>query len=184
MKKVSFDYDETLSEEKVEYFARELVDFGYDVYIITARPSDEQWLKSFNGALVTSNFNDDIWETCERINIPKEKVIFTAYSDKIDFIKDKGFIFHLDDSELELKLISDSDDSCVPINVKNKDWETQCRNLIGISIETNIEINKKVNDIVNIIYEIESETENGTVITSLDYDKIYKSIKQYFINGK
>jgi hypothetical protein len=182
LKKVSFDYDETLSEGYVENFAKELIDFGFDVYIITARSSDDEWIKSFKGGLVKSDFNNDIWETCKRIDLPKEKVIFTAYSDKIDFIKGEGFIFHLDDSELELKLISDSNDSCSPINVKHKGWEDMCRNLIGISIEDNIEINRKVNDIINIVYNDSGGRDIGPMITKLDYIKIYKSLKKYFYN--
>ena len=50
--------------------------------------------------------------------------------DKIEFLKDKDFIFHLDDSELELELIEESDDNCIAVWVDRKDWRKTCEKII------------------------------------------------------
>jgi hypothetical protein len=50
--------------------------------------------------------------------------------DKIEFLKDKGFLFHLDDDELEIEFIEESGDSCKGIWVELKDWKEKCKMII------------------------------------------------------
>jgi len=128
--KVSFDYDGTLELGSVEIFAKELVDHGHEVWVVTSRLSDEEISKSFQ-PWQRPNWNDDLWESCERIGIPKERVKFTSHVDKIEFLKDKGFIFHLDDDIHELFSIMESDDDCKPLNVGHYDWKENCLELLN-----------------------------------------------------
>lgn len=114
--KVSFDYDGTLALPYVEEFAKELVEKGYEVWIVTSRFENDE----------TPNLNNDLWGTCKRVGIPKHNVKFTNFVDKIVFLKDKGFIFHLDDDLYELTAIMESKDSCKPLNVGHSDWKENC----------------------------------------------------------
>jgi hypothetical protein len=51
-------------------------------------------------------------------------------TNKIDFLKDKNFIFHLDDDGIEIELIEESGDTCVVVLVVLSDWKEKCLNLI------------------------------------------------------
>jgi hypothetical protein len=51
---------------------------------------------------------------------------------KSEFIKDKGFAFHLDDDTDELFDIIATKDPCKAINVEHFDWEMDCRKIIEI----------------------------------------------------
>ena len=125
MKKVSFDYDGTLALPSVEEFAKELVEQGYDVWVITSRVGDDDLENSFQ-PWRTPDWNRDLWESCERIGIPKDNVVFTSFKEKIDYLKDKNYIFHLDDDLYELTAIMESKDSCMPLNVGHSDWKRNC----------------------------------------------------------
>jgi hypothetical protein len=128
MKKVSFDYDGTLAKPSVERYAKELVDRGFEVWVVTARVGDDD--KSFQ-PWKQPDWNRDLWDSCERIGIPKERVMFTNFVEKIKFLKGKNFVFHLDDDEYELLTISEDGDECVPVNVNNPKWEYYCKKLLG-----------------------------------------------------
>ncbi len=88
--KVSFDYDGTLALPHVEEFARELVEQGYDVWVVTSRVGDSD--KSFQ-PWKTPDWNRDLWDTCLNVGIPKSKVVFTSFVDKIDYLKEKIIFF-------------------------------------------------------------------------------------------
>lgn len=125
MKKVSFDYDGTLALPSVEEFAKELVEQGYDVWVVTSRVGDDDLENSFQ-PWKTPDWNRDLWESCERIGIPKDKVVFTSFADKIDYLKGNNYIFHLDDDLYELTAIMESGDNCMPLNVGHSDWKRNC----------------------------------------------------------
>ena len=129
MKKVSFDYDGTLAMPHVERFAKELVDKGFEVWVVTSRVGDDDLDKSFQ-PWKTPDWNRDLWDSCERIGIPKNRVKFTSFVDKIEFLKGKNYVFHLDDDEYELLSIFESKDGCKAINVNYFDWENSCRELL------------------------------------------------------
>jgi hypothetical protein len=125
MKKVSFDFDSTLSRDDVQEFASELIDLGFDVWVVTSR-FDDKIANEKNWWWVEKN-NKELYDVCEKLNIPKENIVFTEMVDKINFLKDKGFLFHLDDDELEIELIKESGDSCKGIWVELKDWKEKCK---------------------------------------------------------
>ena len=129
--KVSFDYDGTLALPHVEEFAKELVDKGYEVWVVTSRVSEDDsilhpWLKP--------DWNKDLWASCERIGIPENQVKFTSFADKIEFLKDKDYLFHLDDDLYELTAIMESKDSCQPLNVGHFEWKENCLEVLNKNI--------------------------------------------------
>lgn len=127
MKKVSFDFDSTLSREDVQDFASELINLGFDVWIVTSRFSNEI-AKERNWPWIIKN-NQELYDVCDKLNIPRQNIVFTSMVDKIDFLKDKDFLFHLDDDELELEFIEESGDSCQGVWVELKDWKEKCENI-------------------------------------------------------
>jgi hypothetical protein len=127
--KVSFDFDGTLSRNDVQKFAKELVNGGHDVWIVTSRFSTEPALAK--GWYWIERQNQQLYDVAEECGIPKENIVFTEHVDKIVFLKDKEFLFHLDDDEYELIKILESKDTCKPLNVGHSDFEVFCRELIN-----------------------------------------------------
>ena len=133
--KVSFDFDNTLSRPDVQRFAKELVSDGVEVWIITSRTSVEQCLEENRGEWFInriSESNEKLFKVADEVGIKREHIIFCNFIDKIEFIKGKDFIFHLDDDLDELVEIFSSKDPCKPINVEHSEWEMDCRELIEI----------------------------------------------------
>jgi len=131
--KVSFDFDHTLSRKDVQSFAKELANEGHEVWIVTSRFSDEaakekkwHWIEGQNQKLF------DVAEEC---GIKKENIYFTCMESKSHFLKGKGFIFHLDDDDIELMDILETKDGCRPIHVDHFEWKETCKNILKKSLE-------------------------------------------------
>jgi hypothetical protein len=129
MKKISFDFDSTLSRTDVQEFAKSLISEGFDVWIVTSR-FDDNTAEEKNWWWIKKN-NKELYDIAESCGIKKENIIFTQMIDKIEFLKDKGFLFHLDDDELEIEFIKESGDSCEGIWVELKDWKEKCKKMIA-----------------------------------------------------
>lgn len=129
MKKVSFDFDDTLSRSDVQRFAKELVDEGHDVWIVTSRIATEPALK--RGWHWIERQNEELYEVAKKCGISKDKIVFTEHVDKVTFLKDKGFTFHLDDDEHELMMILESSDDCFPLHVNHFEWKENCIHLLN-----------------------------------------------------
>lgn len=130
--KVSFDFDHTLSRKDVQTFAKELVNEGHEVWIVTSRFSDEaakekkwHWIEGQNQKLF------DVAQDC---GIKKENIQFTCMESKSIFLKDKGFIFHLDDDDIELMDIFENNkfdqNKCFPVHVDHFEWKETCQNIL------------------------------------------------------
>jgi hypothetical protein len=126
--KVSFDFDSTLSREDVQDFTKDLVKRGFDIWITTSRIDTESALE--NGWWWIKSQNEQLYEVAEECGIKKENIQFTNMKDKIEVLKNKNFLFHLDDDEVELDLIKASNDSCIPVWVELKNWKEICENII------------------------------------------------------
>lgn len=126
--KVSFDFDSTLSRKDVQEFAKHLVNEGHEVWIVTSRFDTE--------TIIAKNWhwckdqNQKVFEVAEYCGINPEHIKFTCMESKSIFLKDKGFVFHVDDDSIELMDILESGDKCKPLNVENRDWLENCKELI------------------------------------------------------
>ena len=127
-KKISMDFDSTMSRKDVQEYAKELVDSGYEVWIVTSRCSNEYALSK--GWHWVENQNQKLYDVAESVGIPRERIEFTNHVDKIQFLKDKGFIFHLDDDPDELWAIIESGDYCKPVNVEHFEWLESCKEIL------------------------------------------------------
>lgn len=130
--KVSFDFDSTLDREDVQEFAKHLIENGIEVWITTSRCSDDEAeRKRWN-----PNWNNDLWLVARRLGIPKERVNFTAYEDKFHKLTNNGFIWHLDDDEIEIELLEENNSDCVGINVCLNDWLSVCESHLIMNTST------------------------------------------------
>lgn len=122
MKKVSFDFDSTLSRLDVQDYAKLLINKGVDVWICTSRLEPSK--------APNKEWNDDLFLVADRLDIKRSNIIFCNYENKSVFLKDKGFLFHIDDDDIELSFIK-TDTDVIPIYLSgNKQWREHCDNAI------------------------------------------------------
>lgn len=107
--KISFDFDQTLSELEMQTLAKEFLKLGAEVHITTSRPD------YIHGVKVE---NDDLFEIANQIGIDKKNIKFTCYDDKYKFVKD--FDLHFDDSEEEINLINSFPGKCIGVHYNPK----------------------------------------------------------------
>lgn len=120
-KKVSFDFDNTLTIDSVEDFAKRLVEEGHEVWIVTSRSHADDLV-----------YNKDLYDCAERVGIKKEHIHFCYSKNKSEFLKDKGFLWHLDDDVIELSFIR-TDTDVFPIWRRyGNDWYNMCKDLIRL----------------------------------------------------
>lgn len=96
--RVSFDFDDTLSLNKVQEYAKWLVSEGAEVWIVTSRLSDEQ--------SINQGWNKDLFCVADDIGIKRENIKFTPIIGKSSFFMNNDFLFHLDDDREEIDLIN------------------------------------------------------------------------------
>ena len=125
-KKCSFDFDTTLDRTVVQELATELMARGVDVWVCTARFTDEEVETKGWG----KDWNYDLWAVIDKLGIPREKVLFTGMQDKFKYL-DEDFIWHLDDDGLELEILEENS-KVVGINSwDNNEWRERCLELLN-----------------------------------------------------
>ena len=126
--KVSFDFDSTLDKPSVQKYAKDLIDKGFEVWVITSRPDvyKNHWV--VDGVEVKLE-NNDLFKVTDNLGIPKEQIHFTCYDLKSNFIKGKGFLWHLDDDEVEIESINE-ETNCVGVLVCEDNWKEKCERII------------------------------------------------------
>lgn len=121
--KVSFDFDDTLSRESVQKYAKSLIEKGIDVWVTTSRISDKEtdWVK---------DWNNDLYEVADNLCIPREKIRFTDGTDKFEFFKEEDFIWHLDDDWIENRMINTFTKTKGISHIGSGNWIGKCNRLI------------------------------------------------------
>lgn len=110
--KISFDFDSTLAEDRVQLLYNKLKEDGHDIYITTTRVE-----KMPNGIVLE---NRDLWSVCKRLGIDKSKVRFTNGNDKYHILD--GFDIHFDDDKIEVDLINENVKGCVGVLVYDPEF--------------------------------------------------------------
>ena len=108
----------TLSEEPVQEVAKQFVDEGFEVWIVTTRLCDEK--------APSERWNEDLYKVAITCKIPHSQIHFTNGNDKWEWLKDKDFIFHLDDDLIENNMINAFTDCKAIDNFGNPKWKEQC----------------------------------------------------------
>jgi len=129
MRKVSFDFDGTLTEKIVQDYAKSLINKGFDVYVCTFRT------KEYNDELFrivdkSTPANSDLYKITDLLKIPRENIIFTEMADKSEFLTD-DFICHLDDDWTVIKDLEENS-KVSPIDVMQPKWKIQCNEILNL----------------------------------------------------
>ena len=106
--KIAFDYDDTLTDPLFFDLAKRFIQKGHDVWILTVRTSDEQYLANcakFNLPIKKEERNLDLKADAKRLGL-EHKIIYTDSEDKLEYYQNHQFDILFDD---------DSDWHCNPI---------------------------------------------------------------------
>lgn len=129
--KVSFDFDSTLELESVQKYAKELIERGIEVWVVTSRFGDDELYKRFFHTSTNVDLtNRDLREITDRLEIPEERIHFTNMRDKWEFIENRGFIWHLDDDWIENEMINERTLTKGLSHWGNPNWERECNALL------------------------------------------------------
>jgi HK97 family phage prohead protease len=104
-KKISFDFDDTLTQRKWQLKAMQLKEEGYTVYIVTRRQERD---------------SEEVYKIADEVGIPRSRVYFTNGKMKWDTIKRLGIGKHYDNNEDEIMLINDCTDARGELINENK----------------------------------------------------------------
>jgi hypothetical protein len=128
MKKVSFDFDETLDFEIVQEYAKSLIEQGVDVHIVTSRYEDVTRYP-FYTPQINLNHND-LFKIAEELGLDKEHIHFTNFTNKYHFFEaNQDFIWHLDNDAEEVFLIN-KHTKTTGIEFMYEDWDYKCNELL------------------------------------------------------
>lgn len=94
--KISFDFDNTLSELPMQNLAKKYIKLGADVFVTTSRPDNIQGIKVKN---------DDLFKVTDHLGIDRKNITFTGYQDKFLYVL--NYDIHFDDDEGEIFLINE-----------------------------------------------------------------------------
>jgi len=123
-KRVSFDFDDTLTREDVQEYAKELISKGVEVFVVTKRYDElHKHLWADNPT------NDDLWEVTNRLGIPERNVIFTNVQPKSKVLLGSNVLWHLDDTVEVLHDIHRNSET-LPVYVENDVWKKICNRLL------------------------------------------------------
>jgi len=133
MKRVSFDFDSTLSLKSVQDYAESLILKGYDLWIVTSRLPDGSDPKyTINGMLVPID-NSDLFEVTDRLGIDRNQIIFTSHKLKSKIMNEMGleFLFHLDDDWVELNHINRETKTKGVSCFGTSGWKQKCNKILN-----------------------------------------------------
>jgi hypothetical protein len=109
--KISFDFDSTLSEAKIQKLAKKFINDGHEVWITTSRLSSEHGRSKGWPWIITQN--EHLFNVAENLGIPTDRIKFTEGDDKWKFLE--TFDIHFDDDMFEIELINENLDNCCGI---------------------------------------------------------------------
>lgn len=124
---VSFDFDSTLSRTDVQEYAKELMERGIVVWVVTSR-FDELHKHRYPH----NPTNDDLWEVVDRLNIPRWQVRFTCMENKSKYLLNTSVVWHLDDDPIELSQMGYDKCKTFGISVNSGNWKAKCERIISI----------------------------------------------------
>ena len=134
MKRVSFDFDSTLSLKSVQDYAESLINKGYDLWVVTSRVpdgSDPKW--KIRGMWIEID-NSDLFGVTDRLGIKRDQIIFTSYRMKSEVMNEMGleFLFHLDDDWVELNHINRETKTRGVSCFGTSGWKQKCNRILEL----------------------------------------------------
>jgi len=130
MKRISFDFDGTLSRDNVFEMAQKCITSGIEVWIVTSRCTEN------NYRLLNLYYNNhDLFHYAEKLNIPRERIVFTNLTPKWKFFANTNidFLAHLDDDWSELLVIDEELQfkNITTIDVDKQGWDKKLKKLLS-----------------------------------------------------
>lgn len=132
MKRVSFDFDSTLSLKSVQDYAESLILKGYDLWVVTSRhPDGSDPRYKIRGMWIEID-NSDLFEVTDRLGIKREQIIFTSRRLKSEVMNELGleFLFHLDDDWVELNHINRETRTKGISCFGSGNWKAKCNKIL------------------------------------------------------
>lgn len=123
--KISFDFDGTLTLSAVQAFCMTMIELGHEVWICTMRDDDATLNEKARLGTYLGYDNRDLYAVCERLGIPRERIIFCNETSKSPFLQPHDFVFHLDDDPYVIQEIGLALPH-LPVNVLKMGWQTRC----------------------------------------------------------
>jgi len=122
MKKISVDFDGTLTIDFVQLYIQNLIQRGIEVWIVTSRLDDEN--------APNEEWNVDLYRVAKKLKIPKEHIIFTNSEQKFKTLRGKDFIWHLDNDANELTKINNNTEVKGIYVLDKNTWIGTCERLL------------------------------------------------------
>ena len=97
--RISIDYDNCLSQPKVQELAKQLIAQGHEIFILTSRFDSIRRLKFPDLAS-----NEDLYHIAEEVGIKPYRIAFTNQQKKWIWLLETGIKLHIDD---DLSVIRD-----------------------------------------------------------------------------
>lgn len=136
-KRVSFDFDSTLSIASIQEYAKMLIDKGIEVWIVTRRyDSEDKYTLDFLKEIQVEpdelkKQHAELFEIADRLGIKREHIVFMNMNPKYLFFKDNpDFVWHLDDDWTENLHITEFTTVKAVTWFGNRDWKTQCSRML------------------------------------------------------
>lgn len=158
--KVSFDFDFTLSEPHVQDIAKNHINNGDDVWIVTTR---NKWESG------DEYKNRDLYSIVNKLGITTEKIIFTNGDIKFRYLD--GFDIHYDDSEHEIESIKDNLPTCRGILIEDINESIDYKTLESF-----------IHDIEDIVSELEDDGFSVGVRLSTNPPRYSESLGKFSIH--
>lgn len=98
MIKLSIDYDNCLSEKRIQELAKLLIARGHEVYILTSRFDAVRRLK-----FTDLKSNEDLYAVAEEVGIKPYRIAFTNQGKKWIWLLETGIKIHIDDDRSVIK---------------------------------------------------------------------------------
>jgi hypothetical protein len=126
-KKISFDFDETLSEPFVQRYAKKCIYRGYDVWIVTSRLDAEHYNEHFKTPTYMDP-NNDLYEVAKELGIKKDHIVFTNLKFKVEyFMKNPDFVWHLENDYTERNaILAEKSLNVLSIDPYTPFWMDEC----------------------------------------------------------
>jgi uncharacterized protein (DUF2249 family) len=119
--KVSFDFDGTLEHEYVQEYARQLIEEGHEVWVVTTRYDENHRHRYVHNPTL-----DDLWSVVDKVGIPRHRVRFTLMQYKHHYLNGTQFVWHLDDNEEEFTQARRHKCSVPMVYVLQNNWKDKC----------------------------------------------------------
>lgn len=172
-RKVSFDFDGTLTRIDVQRYARLLYKEGYEVHIVTSRHKRHD---------LFDHEHVDLYTVAAKIGIDEDNIHFLNCSDKSTFfIEHPDFLFHLDDDWF---VVDDINEHCkvLSICVLADGWTLRCDDALEDRTLENTKMLTTIADVRNRINDLVKSRQEKDIIPFLELVK--QDVEQMIKNKK